>query len=68
MNGWIPKGYSNFFTQNHRAKRITLEYDNGKKETFDLQDNNGIQTLSPAVAGETGSITLRVDEIYRDPL
>lgn len=64
VNGWIPEGYPDFFTQNHRAKKITLLYDNGKKETFDLQDNNDIQELSPALADEIQSITLRVDEIY----
>jgi hypothetical protein len=64
VNGWIPEGYPNFFTENYRAKKITLIYDNGKKETFDLQDNNDIQTLSPVLAGDTESITLRVDGIY----
>jgi hypothetical protein len=64
VNGWIPEGYPDFFTQNHRAKKITLFYDNGKKESFDLQDNNDIQELWPALADETQHITLRVDEIY----
>jgi F5/8 type C domain len=64
VNGWIPEGYPDFFTQNDRAKKITLLYDNGKMETFDLRDNNDIQALSPVLAGETQHITLRVDEIY----
>jgi len=63
VNGWIPKGYPNFFTNNHRAKKITLIYDNGTQESFDLQDINDVQTIFPALA-DTESVTLRVDEIY----
>jgi len=64
INGWIPEGYPDFFTKNHRAKKITLIYDNGKEEVFQLQDHNNIQTLSPTLAGETKSVTLRIDEIH----
>lgn len=64
VNGWIPRGFPAFFPQNHRAKKITLQYDNGKNETFDLRDNNDVQVLTPTLATETESITLRVDEIY----
>ncbi|MGA3006929.1 MAG: discoidin domain-containing protein [Opitutaceae bacterium] len=64
VNGWIPEGYPNFFTQNHRLKKITLLYGNGKKEAFELRDNNDIQILSPAFADKTKSVTLRVDAIY----
>jgi hypothetical protein len=64
VNGWIPRGFPNFFTDNHRAKKITLQYDNGRQQTFDLKDNNDIQVLSPTLADETESVTLRVDEIY----
>lgn len=63
VNGWIPKGYPDFFTHNHRAKRITLIDDNGKQQSFELQDTNSVQSVSLTL-GDTESLTLRIDEIY----
>lgn len=64
INGWIPRGFPDFFKQNYRAKKITLRYDNGKEESFDLKDNNDVQVLFPTLANETQSVTLRVDALY----
>ena len=64
VNGWIPQGYPDFYTKNHRAQTITLTYDNGKEETFELKDENAVQTISPALAGETKSVTLKIDKLY----
>lgn len=64
VNGWVPQGYPDFLSQNHRVKKITLLYDNGKKETFHLSDRNVVQTFAPAHAGKTKSVTVRIDEIY----
>ena len=63
INGWIPKDYSDFFTQNHRAKKITLIDDNGKQQSFELKDTNDVQSVSPSL-GDTEFLTLRIDEIY----
>ena len=65
VNGWIPKDYPNFFSQNHRAKKITAIFDDGSQETFILKDTNTPQKILLKKKRITKTIKIRIDDIYK---
>ena len=62
INGWVPEGFPNFFSQNYRAKKITLVSDDGSMTSFELKDTNKIQRIS--LQTKTKTIKISIDDIY----
>jgi len=65
VNGWIPKDYPNFFSQNHRAKKITAIFDDGSQETFVLEDTNKPQRILLKKKRMTKTVKISIDAIYQ---
>jgi hypothetical protein len=65
VNGWIPRDYPNFFSQNHRAKKITAIFDDGSQEIFVLEDTNKVQRILLKTKRITRTIKIRIDAIYQ---
>jgi hypothetical protein len=65
INGWIPLNYPDFFQKNHRAKQITITFDNGSQEIFTLEDNNDKQRFSLKNKIFTKFIKVKIDKIYQ---
>jgi hypothetical protein len=65
INGWIPQNYPDFFQYNHRAKQITIIFDDGSQELFTLEDNNGDQKILFKERKLTKFVKVQIDKIYQ---